>query len=98
MRPQLRHTHPFGRENEVSIQQMLKAFANHVSLGQWELARACINELCQQEESLPEGISVQNILYTIAKNPYGLRLVHYFSMKWIILEKYNYFCFIDLPC
>ena len=63
--------HPFGRENEVSLRQLFNFFCNNLQLGQWELARACIDELHGQRELLQ--VSVRDKLRSIAENPYGYR-------------------------
>ena len=63
--------HPFGRENEISAQQLVTFFCNNVYLGQWELANACIHELESQKEIL--GVDVVEILREISCVPYGYR-------------------------
>lgn len=48
--------HPFGRENEVGLHQLQTSFCNHLYLGQWESARACIGELLEQKQLAKEDI------------------------------------------
>lgn len=63
--------HPFGRENEVSIHKLWQSFCNHLYLGQWEFARACINELYDQRALL--GRDVLAVLKALASNPYTVQ-------------------------
>ena len=63
--------HPFGRENEVSVQLLFKSFCNNVYLGQWGLASACLKELHEQRDIL--GKDIVNILQHIAEDSH---------MKW----------------
>ena len=65
-------SHPFGRENEVSIRQLLKFFCNNLYLGQWELARACLVELYDQRALLNLN-SIDDILLDVATNPCAYR-------------------------
>ncbi|CAH1262608.1 ZFYVE26 [Branchiostoma lanceolatum] len=64
-------SHPFGREEEVAVGQLFVCFCNNVSLGQWELARACVEQLHNYREKTP--CSIQDILKAIAEHPYDLR-------------------------
>jgi hypothetical protein len=63
--------HPFGRENEVSVQLLFKSFCNHIHLGQWELASACVKELNEQRDIL--GRDITYVLRQIAQDPHGKR-------------------------
>ena len=60
------HSHPFGRENEVSLKSLYQFFCNNIYLGQWELARACIKELNDQCDLL--GIDIKDTLKDLALN------------------------------
>ncbi|XP_019625924.1 PREDICTED: zinc finger FYVE domain-containing protein 26-like [Branchiostoma belcheri] len=64
-------SHPFGREEEVAVSQLFVCFCNNVSLGQWELARACVDQLHTHREKTP--CNIQHILKAIADHPYDLR-------------------------
>ena len=71
------HGHPFGREDEVSCEQLFKFFCNNLHLGQWELARACIPQLHKQKSALHGN--VENVLDDVIGNPYGYR--------WMICQR-----------
>ena len=64
------YAHPFGRENEVSLNKLWQSFCNHLDFGQWEWARSCITELNEQRELL--GINTIDVLKKIAINPYKI--------------------------
>ncbi|XP_078590684.1 zinc finger FYVE domain-containing protein 26-like isoform X2 [Branchiostoma floridae x Branchiostoma japonicum] len=64
-------SHPFGREEAVAVSQLFVCFCNNVSLGQWELARACVEQLHRCREKTP--CDIQDILKAIAQHPYELR-------------------------
>ena len=60
-------SHPFGRENEVSLKKLWQCFCNFLFLGQWECAKCCINELLEQKELLE--IDVLECLKCVAAHP-----------------------------
>eukprot|EP00058_Branchiostoma_floridae_P025167 XP_002610657.1 hypothetical protein BRAFLDRAFT_65848 [Branchiostoma floridae] len=64
-------SHPFGREEAVAVSQLFVCFCNNVYLGQWELARACVEQLHRCREKTP--CDIQDILKAIAQHPYELR-------------------------
>ena len=48
----LAQRYPFGREHEASVQLHFRSFCNSLFLGQFECARAAINELHEQRSFL----------------------------------------------
>lgn len=64
--------HPFGDEEEVSKIQLFVALCNHLQLGQWELARACILSLyAQKEEKFDSTLpAVDDLLKALVENPH----------------------------
>lgn len=48
--------HQFDRENEVSLEQLFTSFCNHVTLGQWELARVCLRGLYERRKQLEKPL------------------------------------------
>ena len=66
-------SHPFDREEEVSLQQLFTAFCNHLTLGQWELARVCLRGLFDKRHQLNKPL--KEILRAIIDQPQNARLV-----------------------
>ena len=62
-------SHPFGRENEVSVKQLFQTFCINLNLGQWECARACIKELHEQHELT--DLNIKSVLTDLVRNAYG---------------------------
>ena len=64
-------SHPFDREEEVSLQQLFTAFCNHLTLGQWELARVCFRGLFDSRSEL--GKPLKEILRAVIDQPQNAR-------------------------
>lgn len=67
-------THPFDREEEVSVEQLFTSFCNHLTLGQWELTRVCLQGLFKKGNQLKKPLN--EILRAIIDQPHHARLVH----------------------
>ena len=61
--------HLFGSEQEVSVLKLLRLFCNNLYLGQWEFAKACIDQLHAEGSFLK--LEILDILRDIARNPHG---------------------------
>uniref|UniRef100_S4RGE0 Zinc finger FYVE domain-containing protein 26 n=1 Tax=Petromyzon marinus TaxID=7757 RepID=S4RGE0_PETMA len=62
--------HPFGNEEAYSAQELFSFFCRNLCNGRWELARACLPRLCENQASL--GLDVAQLLEAVATQP------HYF--------------------
>lgn len=71
MSEQLPLSHPFDREEETSLQQLFTAFCNHLTLGQWELARVCLRGLFEQRDKLEKPL--KEIMRAIIDQPHHAR-------------------------
>lgn len=67
-------THPFDREEEVSVEQLFTSFCNHLTLGQWELTRVCLQGLFKKGNQLKKPLN--EILRAIIDQPHHARLAH----------------------
>ncbi|XP_069064972.1 zinc finger FYVE domain-containing protein 26 isoform X1 [Pleurodeles waltl] len=63
--------HPFGREEEASLQRLFLFFCQCLQRGEWELAQACIPQLHHWKGQGP--IQVEDILRAMVACPYMLR-------------------------
>lgn len=63
--------HPFDREEEDSLQQLFISFCDHLTLGQWELARLCLRGLFEQRNTLNKPL--KEILRAIIDQPHHAR-------------------------
>jgi zinc finger FYVE domain-containing protein 26 len=59
--------HNFGREIETSIQQLFTFFCNNISLGQWQLAKACLKQLYLNKKSFK--FDLDEIIHDVVANP-----------------------------
>ncbi|XP_078518398.1 zinc finger FYVE domain-containing protein 26-like [Lissotriton helveticus] len=66
-----RGRHPFGREEEASLQRLFLFFCQCLQRGEWELAQACIPQLHHWKGQGPK--QVEDILRAIVACPYMLR-------------------------
>ena len=64
-------THPFDREEEVSLEQLFTSFCNHLTLGQWELTRVCLRGLFKKRHQLKKPL--KEILRAIVDQPHHAR-------------------------
>ena len=65
--------HPFGKEEQVSRQQLFVAFCNNLYLGQWELARACAQRLAKlsfRTNESDENLNITEVLKAVVRYPY----------------------------
>ncbi|KAK6181134.1 hypothetical protein SNE40_009062 [Patella caerulea] len=60
--------HDVERAERDSIKLLYKCFCNNLQLGQWEVARSCIQQLKEKEAII--GCDINDILTEIAENPY----------------------------
>lgn len=75
--------HPFGDEEKVSKMQLFVAFCNHLQLGQWELARACILSLNAQKEKFDSSLpAVDDLLKALVENPHKTWYVQRFCLEF----------------
>lgn len=84
-------THPFDREEEVSVEQLFTSFCNHLSLGQWELTRVCLRGLFERRNQLNKPL--KEILRAIIDQPhhasFGSKSVPSpFHLSWLCLVEY----------
>jgi len=59
--------HPFDKEDELSLQHLYKSLWNHVTLGQWELARVCLGKLYKSRKLLKKPL--KDILRAVIDRP-----------------------------
>lgn len=62
--------HPFGREQESSVQDLYVFFTRCLRHGEWELAAACVQQLGQTAEEVPKP--PDDIITAIIEQPYEL--------------------------
>jgi zinc finger FYVE domain-containing protein 26 len=60
-------SHPFDRESQLSLEHLFTSFCNHVTLGQWELARACLRGLYEKRKLLNKPL--KEILRALIDQP-----------------------------
>ncbi|XP_038158670.1 zinc finger FYVE domain-containing protein 26 isoform X1 [Cyprinodon tularosa] len=85
--------HPFGREADVSLQDLFEYFKSCLQHGEWQLASACVSQLANS----PEGLSgkVREIIKAIICHPYNLKWAsvgtpHKLAWFWLqVLEKWT---------
>ncbi|NXI66591.1 ZFY26 protein, partial [Anseranas semipalmata] len=63
--------HPFGDEEAASLERLFGFFCECVQHGDWELAQACVPQLCQWRGDGPE--KVEAILQALVACPAGVR-------------------------
>lgn len=62
--------HSFGNEFQTSIKQLFQFFCNNISIGQWELAKACLDQLIVvNKDVINHQIDLNQILIGIILNP-----------------------------
>ncbi len=59
--------HSFGNEFQASIKQLFKFFCNNINLGQWEAAKACIDQLLANNDVLK--FNFNELIVDIILNP-----------------------------
>lgn len=59
--------HPFDNEDEVSLRHLYKSLWNHVTLGQWELARVCLGKLYRARTLLKKPL--KDVLRAVIDRP-----------------------------
>lgn len=85
--------HPFGREEESSLQQLFGFFTQCARRGEWELARACVPQLREAADGSSERL--QGILRALVTCPYPLRWEtvgspHRLAWFWLqVLERWS---------
>lgn len=62
--------HPFGREEESSVQDLFVFFTLCLRHGEWELAAACVPQLSQTARDVPQR--PEDIISAIIAQPYQL--------------------------
>lgn len=58
-------------ERLASLKLLYKFFCNNLVLGQWELAKACVQQLHRDGKSI--DVNIGDILRDVAHYPYGKR-------------------------
>lgn len=66
--------HNFGNEFQTSIKQLFQFFCNNFNLGQWESAKACLDQLISSNEILK--FDLNQLLTDIILDPTLYWLVH----------------------
>ena len=66
-------THPFDREEEVSLEELFTSFCNHLTLGQWEMTRVCLRRLFKKRNELKRP--VKEIMRAIIDQPHHARYI-----------------------
>jgi hypothetical protein len=56
--------HNFGNEYQDSLKHLFTFFCNNISLGQWEAARACLDDLLASKDA-----QFKSLLLDIIANP-----------------------------
>ncbi|XP_048586399.1 zinc finger FYVE domain-containing protein 26-like isoform X2 [Nematostella vectensis] len=84
-------TFPFDREKSVSLELLFNSFCNHITLGQWELARVCLRSLSEQRQQL--GKPLKEILRALIDQPLAcckgsLSLESPYHLTWVFLMEY----------
>ncbi|KAJ8341067.1 hypothetical protein SKAU_G00333580 [Synaphobranchus kaupii] len=85
--------HPFGREEENSLQQLFDFFTLCARCGEWELARACVPQLRDAADGSSQRL--QDILRALVTCPYLLRWEtvgspHRLAWFWLqVLERWS---------
>ncbi len=59
--------HHFGKEVETSLQQLFNYFCNNFCLGQWQAAKACLNQLHAYQTNFKFNLST--LLLDLIENP-----------------------------
>lgn len=65
--------HPFDKEIEASLSHLYRSFCNHVTLGQWELARVCLKQLYTSRQLLKKPL--KDVLRAVIDRPNLVRYV-----------------------
>ena len=69
--PSQQQQHPFGKEEQVSREQLFVSFCNNLYLGQWELARACAQRLDKlKTNESDENVNITEVLKAVVRYPY----------------------------
>ncbi|TSV02061.1 Zinc finger FYVE domain-containing protein 26 [Bagarius yarrelli] len=85
--------HPFGREQESSVQDLFLFFTQCLQHAEWELAAACVRQLGQPAVKLPQP--PDDIIRAIIAQPYQLAWEtagspHRLAWFWLqVLEKHS---------
>ena len=59
--------HHFGKEIETSTQQLFNYFCNHIYLGQWQAAKACLKQLFSSQAYFKFDLSL--FVTNLIENP-----------------------------
>lgn len=62
--------HPFGHEEESSVQALFVFFTQCLRHGEWELAAACVRQLSQAAGNVP--LHPDDIIVALIAQPYQL--------------------------
>lgn len=62
--------HPFGHEEQSSLQDLFVFFTQCLHHGEWELAAACVSQLSQAAGDVPQ--CPDDIITSIITQPYQL--------------------------
>ncbi|XP_053088354.1 zinc finger FYVE domain-containing protein 26 isoform X1 [Pangasianodon hypophthalmus] len=85
--------HPFGREDESSVQDLFVFFTQCLQHGEWELAAACVRQLSQAAGNVPQR--PDDIISALIAQPYQLAWEtvgspHRLAWFWLqVLEKHS---------
>ncbi|KAF7710798.1 hypothetical protein HF521_009670 [Silurus meridionalis] len=85
--------HPFGQEEESSVQDLFVFFTQCLQHGEWELAAACVRQLSQAAGDVPQ--SPNDIISALIAQPYQLAWEtlgspHKLAWFWLqVLEKHS---------
>ncbi len=59
--------HNFGNEFQTSIKQLFQFFCNNLNIGQWELAKSCLDQLMLNNDNF--NFDINQLLIDIIVNP-----------------------------
>lgn len=68
--------YPLGREKEESAKLLFQYFVDNVSIGRWEVAASCVEQLSLSAEYRKK---TQDVLKYVIENPYGKRSFLHFE-------------------
>lgn len=59
--------HNFGKEIETSLHQLFIYFCNNINLGQWQAAKACLQQLYANKKNFK--LDIETILADLIETP-----------------------------
>ncbi|OWF55424.1 Zinc finger FYVE domain-containing protein 26 [Mizuhopecten yessoensis] len=92
---------PYKEERRYSVERLFRYFCNNLYLGQWEVARACLQQLHREGQLI--GRNIKDFLRDITENPYERSLcigpecsvTSPQQLSWLSLQEYRR---LNTPC